>query len=97
MGKLPPVQPSAANLTSHPRGVIYSIIFHRLQPTIGFAWATRVIGFMELTTLLIPLSVMRVRILPPKARNLVDWSAFSDLPYMTYVLGTLVGYMGLCG
>ena len=51
---------------------------------------------MMLATLLIPLAVMRVRILPPKARKLIDWSAFSDVPYMTYVLGTLVGYMGLC-
>ncbi|KAK8119797.1 monocarboxylate permease [Apiospora kogelbergensis] len=76
-------------------GVIYPIVFHRLQPAIGFAWATRVIGFMMLATLLIPLAVMRVRILPPKARKLIDWSAFSDVPYMTYVLGTLVGYMGL--
>ncbi|ORY59305.1 MFS general substrate transporter [Pseudomassariella vexata] len=76
-------------------GVIYPIVFHRLHPAIGFAWATRVIGFMELGTLLVPLAVMRVRTLPPKVRKLIDWSAFSDLPYITYILGTLVGYMGL--
>lgn len=35
-------------------GVIYPIVFHRLQPTIGFGWATRVIGFIELATLIVP-------------------------------------------
>ena len=43
-------------------GIIYSIVFHRLEPMIGFSWATRVIAFIMLGTLLIPLAVMRVRI-----------------------------------
>jgi hypothetical protein len=35
-------------------GVIYPAIFHELQPRIGFGWATRVIAFIMLATLMIP-------------------------------------------
>jgi hypothetical protein len=77
-------------------GVVYPIVFNRLQPQIGFAWTTRVIGFLEIGTLLIPLAVMRVRVLPATVRKLIDWSALRDAPYCTYVIGTLIGYMGLC-
>ncbi|GAB7351396.1 hypothetical protein MBLNU459_g2073t1 [Dothideomycetes sp. NU459] len=40
-------------------GVIYPIIFYRLQPRIGFAWATRVIGFIMLATLIVSNTVMK--------------------------------------
>jgi predicted MFS family arabinose efflux permease len=83
-------------LTNHPSGgVIYPIIFHRLQPQIGFGWATRVIGFIELATLAVPLAVMKVRVLPPAKRKLVDWSAFRDVPFLLFSFGGLIGFMGL--
>ncbi|EQL38268.1 hypothetical protein BDFG_00635 [Blastomyces dermatitidis ATCC 26199] len=40
-------------------GVIYLIIFTRLQPRIGFAWATRVLGYIVLATQLLPLILMK--------------------------------------
>lgn len=75
-------------------GVIYPIVFYRLQPTIGFAWATRVIGFIMLATLLFPNLVMKVRVLPAKRRALLDLSAFKELPYVLTVMGLFVGFMG---
>ncbi|KAJ5187365.1 hypothetical protein N7449_010359 [Penicillium cf. viridicatum] len=53
-------------------GVIYPIILYRLINQIGFPWAVRVIGFIALGTLFIPVSIMRLRMQPPKVRAMVD-------------------------
>ncbi|KAL5422537.1 hypothetical protein PMIN07_012457 [Paraphaeosphaeria minitans] len=76
-------------------GVVYPIVFYKLLPQIGFAWTTRVIGFIILATMLIPNAVMRVRVLPAKSRSLVDVSAFRIPAYSLMVTGFFVGFMGL--
>ena len=76
-------------------GIIYPIILYRLIDRIGFAWSVRVIGFIALGTLLIPIAIMRLRVRAPKARALIDWSAFTDIPFMVFVIATLIGLMGL--
>lgn len=42
-------------------GVVYSLMFQGLQPRIGFGWAARVMGFVSLATLAVPLAVLRKR------------------------------------
>jgi MFS family permease len=76
-------------------GIIYPITFFRLIDQIGFGWSVRVLGFMALATLMVPLAVMKMRFKPAKARALVDWAAFTDVPYMTFVFGAMIGYIGL--
>lgn len=76
-------------------GVIYPIVLNRLIGPLGFGWSVRIIGFIALGTLLIPIIVMRQRIKPPKARALIDWSAFTDIPYMTFVIASFIAFMGL--
>jgi MFS family permease len=76
-------------------GVIYPIVLNRLLDPLGFGWSVRVIGFIALGTLLLPIAIMKQRVKPPKARALIDWSAFTDIPYMTFVLGGLIAFMGL--
>ena len=76
-------------------GIIYPIVFYRLVPRIGFAWSVRVLGFMALGTLLLPIFVMRTRVQPPKARALIDLTAFTDVPFMTFVFGGMIGFIGL--
>lgn len=63
-------------------GVIYPIVMHRLLGIIGFAWSVRVMGFIALATLTAPIVVMKMRIRPAKPRAVIDWTAFTDLPYM---------------
>lgn len=76
--------------------VIYPIIFHRLQPRIGFPWAMRVIGFIILGTLLISIAVMRTR-LPPakKSRAMLDLPAFKNAPFSLFSLGLFLAFAGL--
>lgn len=40
-------------------GVVFSLVFTQLQPRIGFAWTTRVLGFMLLVSSIVPLVLMR--------------------------------------
>ncbi|OJJ54790.1 hypothetical protein ASPSYDRAFT_160147 [Aspergillus sydowii CBS 593.65] len=76
-------------------GIIYPIVLHRLIEPLGFGWAVRVIGFIALGTLLLPIAVMKQRVKPPKARALIDWTAFTDIPYMVLVIAVLIAFMGL--
>jgi len=58
---------------------------------------TGVQGFIQLITLVIPCTVMKVRVLPPAKRKLFDLSAFKELPYLLFTLGGVIGFAGLYG
>ncbi|PQE02909.1 MFS monocarboxylate transporter protein [Rutstroemia sp. NJR-2017a BVV2] len=76
--------------------VIYPIVFRKLQPKIGFPWATRVIAFIGLGTLIISILVMRTRVPhPKKSRSLVDMSAFKSGPFILFSIGLFLAFMGL--
>ena len=78
-------------------GVVYPIAFRCLQPQIGFAWATRVIGLVSLSTFAISFAAMRVakRQIPrQKPRSLIDTRAFSELPFTVYALALFFLYAG---
>lgn len=76
-------------------GVIYPIVLERLIEEVGFAWATRAVGFIALGMLIIPLATMKQRVKPAKPRAFFDWSAFTDGAFMAFVVGTFLNYMGL--
>ena len=76
-------------------GVIYPIVLYRLIEEIGFPWAVRVIGFIALGTLSVPIMSMKLRVKPPKVRAMVDWASFTDVPYIAFTFSALVSYMGL--
>lgn len=76
-------------------GVVYPVVLRRLIDGIGFAWAVRVVGCIALGTLMVPIVIMRARVKPPSARALIDWSGFTDVPFIVFVVATMVGFMGL--
>ncbi|KAJ8067614.1 hypothetical protein OCU04_003224 [Sclerotinia nivalis] len=76
-------------------GVIYPIIFHNLQPKIGFGWTTRALGFIFLATLTISMSIMKMRVKPSQKRKLIDLAAFKEPPYILFTMGLFFGFMGL--
>lgn len=76
-------------------GIIYPIVFHNLQQSIGFPWATRVIGFVMLATLLVANAVLRVRVLPDGRRKILDLTAWKELPFVFFVAGSFIGFLGL--
>ena len=76
-------------------GIIYPIVLYRLIDKIGFGWSVRVIAFIALGTLLVPIAVMRMRVKPPKVRALADWSAFTDWGWGIFTIATFIGFTGI--
>ncbi|KAI8951410.1 major facilitator superfamily domain-containing protein [Xylaria longipes] len=85
---------SIASVGSAVGGIIYPLIFTRLLSSLGFGWATRVMGFVLLATSLL-IVLMKSKTKPEPTRNIIDWAAFTDLPFMLLNLGLVFGFMGL--
>lgn len=75
-------------------GVIYPIMFHKLQQEVGFAWATRAIGFICFGTICVSLSIMRVRFKPKEKRKLYQFSAFKELGFCLFTVAMFLGFLG---
>jgi MFS family permease len=75
-------------------GIIYPIVLYRLIGQVGFPWAVRSIAFIALATFVIPLAVMRMRVRMPKPRAAIDWSAFTDVPFIVFTLSVLILFIG---
>ncbi|KAK1998254.1 major facilitator superfamily transporter [Colletotrichum falcatum] len=72
-------------------GIVYPIAFFQSVDRVGFSWAVRIIGFIAFATLMVPLCVMKARGKPGNPRSFVDWTAFRDGRYMSFVAGTVFG------
>lgn len=75
-------------------GVVYPVVFHQLQQQIGFQWATRVVGFICLTTCSISIVTMRLRFQPREKRALFLLTAFREPQYSLYCLSCFLGFLG---
>lgn len=69
-------------------GIIFPLSLQRLFPAVGFAWATRVIGFIFIFCCAIAVALIRSR-LPPKPGQSVmpDLFIFRDKSYLLLTLG----------
>ena len=74
---------------------MYPAVFRELQPRLGFAWATRIIAFIALSTLLFSLTVMKRRISPPMKRRLFDLNAWREPPFTLFSIGGFIVFLGL--
>ncbi|KAL8756897.1 MAG: hypothetical protein Q9199_002624 [Rusavskia elegans] len=71
-------------------GIIYPIVFRRLQPRIGFAWATRVVGFIALALFSISFAAYHsYRVKSRTRRSLIDTEALREPAFMVYILAFL--------
>ena len=78
-------------------GLIYPIVFHRLQQQVGFEWATRTLGFIAFATIGFSVFVMKPRITPKGRRALTDFKAFREAPYTLFCVAMVFGFIGLYG
>ena len=76
-------------------GLIFAGILESLLPKVGFAWSMRVVGFVVMSTmvpanfLLKPRRILRVK------ASLVDWSAFKEPVYATFLVGMFFTMLGM--
>ncbi|RYP76055.1 hypothetical protein DL769_003689 [Monosporascus sp. CRB-8-3] len=76
-------------------GLIFPAMARQLLPTVGFGWAVRAIGFVQLATLLFANLFMKSRLPPRRAGSLVEWGAFKELEYTFYAVGMFFNFLGL--
>ena len=88
-------QESTFRLTIKKGGVIYPIVFHRLQPIIGFGWTTRILGFMTLATFLVAIN-MKQKSTPAEPRKLFDARPFREPAFVFFTFTFFFGFMGAC-
>ncbi|KAH7305837.1 major facilitator superfamily transporter [Stachybotrys elegans] len=78
-------------------GVILPIVVRRLNNQIGLRWSVRVVALILFVLLVVANVVLRPR--NPsgqqKRRSLVDRTAFTDWPYVLFVMGCFVVFLGL--
>lgn len=75
-------------------GIIYPIIFHKLEPQIGFPRTVRIMGFIVLVTLVFPVIFMKARLSPASRRRIVDLAAWQEVPYLMFGIGVFLIFMG---
>jgi predicted MFS family arabinose efflux permease len=70
-------------------GIIFPLSLQRLFPMVGFAWATRIIGFIFIACCAVAISLIRSR-LPPKPGQAVmpDLKILKHKAYLLATLGT---------
>jgi hypothetical protein len=66
---------------------VYPVLVRELLPKIGFAWTTRVLGFLNLGLLSIAFTFMRPRLPPRSTGPIVDWKAFTEPVFVLFVAG----------
>lgn len=76
-------------------GVIYPIIVQQLLTKIGFGWTVRVVAFLMLAIQLTTLAFLRTRLPPRKSGPIVEWAAFTELPYLLFSIGMFLVFWGL--
>lgn len=68
-------------------GLVYPLVVRELLPILGMPWTARVLGFINLTGFCFVAVFMRPRLPPRKSGPIIDWDAFKDKLYISYVAG----------
>ena len=78
-----------------PGGICFPILFDRLQPRIGFRYASWLIALIMLVTLIIPVATLRMRSRPDKVRRIFDERALKEVPFVLWAAYLFVSLLGL--
>lgn len=70
------------------------VVFRELEPRLGFPWAVRIIGFILLVTLLVPVLFLQPRMVAGKTRKAIDKTAFRDWPFVVFLMGNFIYLLG---
>ena len=67
--------------------MVFPAIVRQLLPHTGFPWVVRVLGLVQLVTMLAANLLLRPRLKPRRQGPLAEWSAFREPPYLLYIIG----------
>ncbi|KAF7592298.1 hypothetical protein BBP40_000429 [Aspergillus hancockii] len=76
-------------------GVLFPIIFIRLQPQIGFPWTARVMGFIQLgcSCIAVPLLMATTKLKRGSPRRLIHWDAFKEWSFSAYAVANFLMFL----
>ena len=75
--------------------IVFTILFQQLEPQVGFDWTTRIIAFVVLASLLLPIVAMRKRVSKSPRRTFVDLAAFREAPFIFMLCSMFFLFTGL--
>ncbi|KAF6822219.1 major facilitator superfamily transporter [Colletotrichum plurivorum] len=78
-------------------GLVLPALFRAMQPKIGFRWTVLVFALISLVTLGTSVFVIKTSKLktPPKRRPFVDHSVFRDPPFLLFLAGCCLLFLGM--
>lgn len=62
---------------------------------IGFGWATRIIAFIMIATLMAPILCIRMKAEPSANRRFFDPTAWREIPYVLFAFSSFFGFLAL--
>ena len=62
---------------------------------IGFGWATRVVAFIMMATLMFPILCVRTKETPSASRRFFDTTAWREIPYVLFAFSSFFGFLAL--
>ncbi len=75
--------------------VVFPSIIQYLIPRIGFPWAVRCSGFVALLCATTALLIIRPKLKPRKSGPMVEWSAFTEIPYLVYSIAAFMFFWAM--
>lgn len=84
-----------ASLGSTIGSIIFPIMFNTMEPSIGYPWAVRIIGFLMMGCLLVALVLSTPRQERVPARRLWSSQAWTDLPYAFFLFSYFLCMAGV--
>ena len=76
-------------------GMVMPAMVQQLLPQIGFGWTVRALGLVMAVLGITAALVLKTRVPPRKSGALVEWSAFTELPFALFCIGMFFNFWGV--
>jgi MFS family permease len=77
-------------------GLVFPAMVQQLLPKVGFGWTLRAVGFVQMVCLVLCIIFAKQRLPPRRAGPIVEWAAFTELPYSLFAAGIFFVSTNLC-
>jgi MFS family permease len=76
-------------------GMVFPAVIMKMLPQVGYGWTIRTLGFISLATLTPCVLFLKQRLPPRTTGPIVEWAAFTELPYLLFAIGMFLNFWGL--
>ena len=76
-------------------GIVYPVMFYKLQPMLGFGWSVRIMGFLALATSAVSCATVRMRAKPQSRRAMFDRTLLLERSFQSWCLAYFFAMVAL--